>query len=88
MGMNVAIAPQLEEFIRDQVQSGRYGNASEVVRDGLRLLQDRELSRIGKLSELKALIQAGIDSGLAGDFNVTALKQTARRQQARTRGQR
>ena len=37
MGMNVAIPSQLEEFIRHQVQSGRYGNASEVVRDGLRL---------------------------------------------------
>ena len=86
MGMNVAIPPQLEEFIRHQVQSGRYGNASEVVRDGLRLLQDRELARVGKLSELKALIQAGIDSGLAGELDIAALKQKARRKQVSTRG--
>ncbi|MBL0029904.1 MAG: type II toxin-antitoxin system ParD family antitoxin [Rhodanobacteraceae bacterium] len=88
MGMNVAIPSQLEEFIRHQVQSGRYGNASEVVRDGLRLLQERELSRVGKLNELKALIQAGIDSGLAGDLDIAALKQKARQKQAATRGRR
>ncbi len=86
MGMNVAIPTQLEEFIRHQVQSGRYGNASEVVRDGLRLLQERELTRIGKLGELRALIQAGIDSGLAGDFDVAVLKRKARARQAAARG--
>lgn len=88
MGMNVAIPSQLEEFIRHQVQSGRYGNASEVVRDGLRLLQERELSRMGKLNELKALIQAGIDSGLAGNLDIAALKQKARRKQGSPRDRR
>ena len=70
------------------MQSGRYGNASEVVRDGLRLLQERELSRVGKLNELKALIQAGIDSGLAGDLDIAALKLKARQKQTATRGRR
>ena len=88
MGMNVAIPSQLEEFIRLQVQSGRYGNASEVVRDGLRLLQERELSRMGKLNELKAMIQAGIDSGLAGDLDIAALKQKARQKQGTLRDRR
>ncbi len=88
MGMSVAIPQQLEDFIRHQVESGRYGNASEVVRDGLRMLQEREVARVGKLNELRALIQAGIDSGIAGDLNLTALKQKARRKQAAQRDSR
>lgn len=38
---NIALTPVLEEFIREQVASGHYSNASEVVRAGLRLLIER-----------------------------------------------
>ncbi len=80
MGMNVAIPRQLEEFIHEQVRSGRYGDADAVVRDGLRLLQQREQSRVERLDELKALVQAGIDSGVATEFDLAALKQKARKE--------
>lgn len=45
MGTNVHLTPELERFARDRVTAGRYNNVSEVVRDGLRLLQDQEVAR-------------------------------------------
>jgi antitoxin ParD1/3/4 len=40
--MNVSLTPQLEQFVNQKVESGKYQTASEVVRDGLRLLLERE----------------------------------------------
>ena len=45
MGTNVHLTPELENFARERVTSGGYNNVSEVVREGLRLLQDREERR-------------------------------------------
>lgn len=45
MGTNVHLTPELERFARERVSEGRYNNVSEVVRDGLRLLQDQEQAR-------------------------------------------
>ncbi len=45
MGTNVHLTPELETFARERVSSGGYSNVSEVVREGLRLLQDREERR-------------------------------------------
>lgn len=42
---NVALGNHYEEFVRKQLESGRYNNASEVVRAGLRLLEDHEVAR-------------------------------------------
>jgi antitoxin ParD1/3/4 len=42
MSTNVSLTPALEQFARECVDSGRYNNVSEVVRDALRLLQERE----------------------------------------------
>ena len=57
--MNVSLTPQLEAMIREQVASGRYNNASEVVRDALRRMEAREQ----KLIRLRGLLQEGLDSG-------------------------
>jgi antitoxin ParD1/3/4 len=57
--MNVSLTPELEAFIEAAVQSGRYGSASEAVREGLRLLQERE----AKFQALKRDIQVGLNSG-------------------------
>jgi putative addiction module CopG family antidote len=43
--MNVSLTPQLEEFVRRKVESGLYNNASEVIREGLRLMIERDASK-------------------------------------------
>ncbi|SMF05980.1 antitoxin ParD1/3/4 [Xaviernesmea oryzae] len=52
-----------EGFVRQLVESGRYASASEVVRDSLRLLEEREEQRKAGLEALRADIRAGIESG-------------------------
>ena len=63
--MNVSLIPQLEELIQQKVASGRYGNASEVVREALRLLEERDQEREAKLQALRAAIEEGENSGSA-----------------------
>ena len=57
------IGEHFEKFIKDKLQQGRYASASEVIRDGLRALEDREKLRALKLQALRADIQQGINSG-------------------------
>lgn len=52
--MNVNLTPRLKALIREKVESGLYNNASEVVRDALRLMEERD-----RLSRLKAAIASG-----------------------------
>jgi antitoxin ParD1/3/4 len=54
MPTSVALGSHFEEFVKKQLESGRFNNVSEVVRAGLRLLEDDE-----KLRQLKVAIQAG-----------------------------
>jgi antitoxin ParD1/3/4 len=63
MPTSVALSPHFETFIRDQVASGRYNNVSEVVRAGLRLLEDTERQQAIQLQALKNDIAAGQASG-------------------------
>lgn len=88
--MNVSLTPQLEELIQDKVASGRYGNASEVVREALRLLEERDQERSAKLQALRQAIQEGIDSGPAEPWDLAGTRRTARVQweakQASTQG--
>jgi len=66
--MNVSLTPELESLVNSKVQSGRYHSASEVVREGLRLLQERDQIHEEKLRWLRAEIQKGIDDLEAGRF--------------------
>ena len=70
--MNVSLTPELERLIHDRVKSGRYHSASEVVREALRLLEEREELRRLRLAEMRSKIAAGLTSldrgkGLAGE---------------------
>ena len=68
---SVALGPHFEEFIQASILSGRYNNASEVVRSGLRLLEDREQ----KIAALRAAIEEGENSGFVEDFDAEAFLQ-------------
>ena len=78
--MNVSLPKKQENYVRSLVKKGRYHSASEVVRTGLRLLEEQERINELKLKELKRLIQEGIDSGPAKPLDMEEIKATARRQ--------
>ncbi len=63
MPTSVALSPHFESFVKQQVTAGRFNNVSEVVRAGLRLLEDQEELKALKLQELRNAVQAGIASG-------------------------
>ena len=63
MPTSVALSSHFETFVRNQVESGRYNNASEVVRAGLRLLEDQQKQSELQLEAMKAAIAAGLASG-------------------------
>ena len=58
---NVHLGERFENFIAEVIRDGRYQNASEVVRAGLRLLEDREAERKENYERLKAEIKAAIE---------------------------
>lgn len=77
--MNISLTPALEKLIQQKVDSGLYNNASEVVREALRLLKESEEFRRARLKKLKAALakgEADIASGrvsrLAGDEDIEA----------------
>ncbi len=67
--MNVSLTPELEAFVELAVKSGRYASASEAVREGLRLLEERE----AKFLRLKRDIEIGLASGDAEEGSFSAL---------------
>ena len=65
---SITLGNHFDSFISEQLDSGRYGSASEVVRAGLRLLEDSE----SKLQALRQLIVQGEESGVA-DYSFEGL---------------
>lgn len=62
---SITLGNHFEDFVQSRISAGRYKNASEVIRAGLRLLEEEE----SKIVALKQAIQEGIDSGIADDFD-------------------
>ena len=67
MPTSVALGPHFEAFVKEQLRSGRFNNASEVIRAGLRLLEDQEQLQAMKLQELRTAIAKGATSGPGRD---------------------
>ncbi|WP_396168784.1 type II toxin-antitoxin system ParD family antitoxin [Flavobacterium sp.] len=67
MGRNtsVSLGDYFEEFVDGRISEGRFKNASEVIRAGLRMLEEEE----NKITALKKAINDGIESGIAENFN-------------------
>jgi antitoxin ParD1/3/4 len=66
--MNFSLTPSLEQFVRDRANSGDYNNASEVVRDAIRLLKRAEETRALKMERLRAAIRDGDEALARGDI--------------------
>ena len=60
--MNVSLTPELENFVHTKVTAGRYASASEVVREALRLLEDREQARAAELEEFHSEVDRRLTS--------------------------
>lgn len=65
---NVVLTERQEELLETLVKSGRYQNASEVLREGLRLVEQREAEDASKLKALRAAARAGVGALDQGDF--------------------
>ncbi len=76
--MNVSLTPKLETLIEEKVKSGLYNSASEVIRDALRLLEERDQLRELRREELRKSIQKGLDSGEATPLDIEAIKRAGR----------
>jgi antitoxin ParD1/3/4 len=88
--MNVSLTPELEKLVEQKVKSGRYITASEVIREGLRLLEERDLLRQAQRDEIRRAIKAGNDQlargeGIPGEevFERIRKKSRTRRQGAK-----
>lgn len=72
---SISLGDHFEGFIAEQIQSGRYGSASEVIRASLRLLEERE----GRMGALRQALIDGENSGDAGRLDMKSIKSKARR---------
>jgi len=66
--MNVNLGPVLDRFVADLLHSGLYQSQSEVLREGLRLLKEREELRQARLSQLRMEIAIGSEQADRGEF--------------------
>jgi antitoxin ParD1/3/4 len=82
MATSYTIGTHFEEFIKSLVESGRYSTASEVLRDGLRLMEEREHLRAAKMAALQKAILVGIASTPVDDFDIDDIKKRGRQRQA------
>lgn len=72
---SVTLGEPLNQFVNQMVESGRYGSTSEVIRAGLRMLEEKEQ----QLYQLRKAIQEGLDSGICDD-DFDAIVNEARRE--------
>jgi antitoxin ParD1/3/4 len=72
---SVSLGNHYARFIRDQLKSGRFGSASEVIRAGLRLLEEDEM----KLAAVRAALEEGEESGYADGYSLDGVLQELKR---------
>ena len=68
--MNISLTPELEKLVQSKVASGLYNSASEVIRESLRLLHERDQIRELRLQELRAEIRKGVDQLEQGEYKI------------------
>ncbi|MEO6130785.1 MAG: type II toxin-antitoxin system ParD family antitoxin [Saprospiraceae bacterium] len=76
--MNVSLTPALEKLVHKKVKSGVYNNASEVIREALRLLEEQDQIKELKLKKLKSELQIGLDQLDGKQFSDETLEAIAK----------
>lgn len=82
MSMNVSLPPELEARVRQRVESGMYGSASEVIREALRLFEAYEQVKTAKLDSLRQDIAQGLNDAANSrvkEVDFASLKQQGRK---------
>ena len=74
--MNISLTPELEQLVHDKVQTGMYQTASEVIREGLRLLRERDQRAEALRRDVRAGFEA-VERGEFADYNKSNIKELA-----------
>jgi antitoxin ParD1/3/4 len=72
---SISLGPHFKQFIRGQVSSGRFGSASEVIRAGLRMLEEQE----ARLASLRSALEEGEASGFSDRYTIDRVLSQAKR---------
>ena len=80
--MNISLNPHFEELVKGKIESGLYHTASEVMREALRLLEERDQLRELHLEKLRQDIKNGINSGEATPLDIESIKAKGRKRMA------
>jgi antitoxin ParD1/3/4 len=83
---NVNLTSELDQFVATKIESGRYDNASEVIRAGLRALERDEQEQEARLASLREAILMGEASGIAPDGVFERIQQRIRQRARQTAG--
>ena len=83
--MNISLTPELEQLVIAKVNSGMYQTATEVIREGLRLLDERDQQVESLRSEMRVGFEA-VDCGEFTDYDASSVHKLADRVKARGRG--
>lgn len=77
--MNVSLTPHFDNFVQNQVKSGHYHSASEVIREALRLLEEQKAMKQAHIEYMRGELQKGIDSGASTEWNTEDFLTKARK---------
>lgn len=80
--MNVSLPDQMKEWVETQAKSGKYTNSSDYVRDLIR----KDQARADKIAAMQKLVDEGLASGVAENFDMDALFERARSKAAQVKG--
>ena len=78
--MNISLTPELDTYVQQKVQTGMYHSASEVIREGLRLLREQDQIRQARLLQLRKDIDLGaeqIERGEYAEYSAGSIKDLA-----------
>jgi len=83
--MHISLTETLEAFVREKVESGRYNNASEVVREALRLMESLDEVRRIKLERLREAVHIGDLQASRGEYSSRSIDDIIAANEARVR---